>query len=102
MGSQCKDCTKLRLRRDYEKYKVKYAEKNKGKWQRYVTAGKANEYAKTRRTNLTNAYLATKMKLRVSEVPADLFELKREQVMLRRLTKQLNEALTESFTGETK
>ncbi len=57
-------------------------------------------YNKNRGLSLPDSYIANKLGISVSEAPKELLEMKREQVHMKRLTKQLNEVLTETIKGE--
>ena len=54
-----------------------------------------NELGRKYRENMADSYVASVMRMKVSEVPQHLIELKREQLIYRRCTKQLIEALKE-------
>lgn len=70
------------------------ADKNKKmkKW-RETNQDHANTYAKDKIKNLAPAYLALKIGLPLSKIPPDLLAAKREQLLLRREIKKLDEAL---------
>ena len=46
--------------------------------------------------DISPSYAATKMRMKVSECPPELIALKREQLQIYRITKQLNQAIKES------
>lgn len=51
---------------------------------------------------LKDSYLAQLLEMPVDDCPPDLLGMKRDQVSLKRITKQLTEALNETTKGETK
>lgn len=55
-----------------------------------------------KRQELSGSYVAYRLKMPVTDISPDLFELKREQLRIYRLTKQLAEALNEATKGEKK
>lgn len=57
---------------------------------------KVKEIARRRVAELTQDYLAGLIGLPVKEVPHDLLEMKRDQLLVRRMARQLKEAINES------
>jgi hypothetical protein len=78
-------------------YRLKGAENKKTycKDWRKQNADHANNYAKTKIESLENAYLALKLGLPLATVPPELLEMKKEQLLLLRASKQLTETLKE-------
>ena len=78
-------------------YRLKNAENKKAyckEW-RKQNADHANEYAKNTAESLKPAYLALKLGLPLATVPPELLEMKKEQFLLLRASKQLTETLKE-------
>lgn len=60
-------------------------------------AEKARNKANERTANLDMNYLATCMRVKLKTVPKELLEIKREQLILYRLAKQLKKAANETL-----
>lgn len=60
---------------------------------------KVNKGSKRQRANITDGYAAAKLGLPLSECPPELIELKREQLLVHRMTKQLTNLLKEQVHG---
>lgn len=54
------------------------------------------------REQLARSYVARRLGLAIADAPPEMIDLKREQLQIHRLTKELNEALTEATKGEPK
>lgn len=96
--ARCKDCEREHMR----KYNASAAGREVQK--RRVRAPRTPEYfskqSKSRSRRLTNDYikiaLTKQLSIRYSEVPNHLIEIKREQLIMRRLARQLKKASNES------
>ena len=71
----------------------KVKERNRA-W-REANPEKVKERNRAKVENLSDAYVAKILRMKVSEVPQHLIELKREQLIYHRCTRQLTEALKE-------
>jgi phage host-nuclease inhibitor protein Gam len=69
------------------------AKNQKMKEWRKTNQDHANTYAKDKIKNLSPAYIALKIGLPLAKIPPDLLAAKREQILLRREIKKLDEAL---------
>jgi len=97
-------------RREYEK---QYKEKNQERFKAAVSAAQKRyrekhgykyrdraEYQRKYRATLNDSVIAHELRIPVSECPKDLIELKRQQLKLVQLTRQLNQAIKEQENAE--
>lgn len=77
----------------YEANREKFNAKSKA-W-RIANPEKISAIAKGRTARLTDGYVASALKSNLTECPPELIEMKREQLLMHRITKQLNESLGE-------
>ena len=87
----CSNKCNIRAWREANPEKVK--EQNRA-W-REANPEKVKERNRAKVENLSDAYVAKILRMKVSEVPQHLIELKREQLIYHRCTRQLTEALKE-------
>ena len=81
-------------RRDNALHPRKYYS-NTVAWQKN-NKGKVKESALRKAADLTDCYVCNQLGIHVSDCPADLIEIKREQIQIHRLTKQLNQAIKDA------
>lgn len=100
--SECKKCEAAYRAKHREKLNAKAAkwradnrERERAwckKW-RDSRPDKQKEIGTKRTSNLTASYIATSLKMKVSNLTPELIELKREQLLMRRATKQLTKEI---------
>ena len=89
--SQCLECIRKRVKiwNDNNREKIRMQHRTNRKFHAKPSAEKTKELAKKRQEMLTDAYVANILKVPVKNIPPELIQLKREQLRIYRLTKQL-------------
>ena len=66
----------------------------------YSNISEVRKYQKTRRLQLPDSVVASAIGAKTKEIPKEIIELKRQQLILLRATKQLNQAIKEQENAE--
>ncbi len=81
-----------------EMNKEKEAARSKERWRKDPEKCKAHGAAT--RAKMTNGVISARLGLKVAECPDEIIELKREQLLMYRMTKQLNQSIKEQENAE--